>query len=148
MWSLRDQKARAAVVARIWQLTPQCERRWGELEAARLLPHLADALRLALRGCTADSVSKQAPFAAHRYEWIHERAWPEGGTKSPPQGFTTPPTVWEQDRALLLHLVAQFAATPGRELAAEHPLFGEMDEADWDVLMYRHLDHHLRQFGV
>lgn len=28
-----------------------------------------------------------------------------------------------------------------------HPLFGNMNRADWGRLVYRHVDHHLRQFG-
>jgi len=28
-----------------------------------------------------------------------------------------------------------------------HPLFGNMSREDWGRLIYRHFDHHLRQFG-
>lgn len=35
-----------------------------------------------------------------------------------------------------------------RSLGAVHPSFGRMRPKDWDVLQYRHFDHHLRQFGV
>lgn len=30
----------------------------------------------------------------------------------------------------------------------EHPFWGKMTYEDWDTLMYKHLDHHLKQFGV
>jgi hypothetical protein len=29
-----------------------------------------------------------------------------------------------------------------------HPAFGKMDQRDWLAWGYRHVDHHLRQFGV
>ncbi|MGH2664291.1 DUF1569 domain-containing protein [Flavobacterium sp.] len=29
-----------------------------------------------------------------------------------------------------------------------HPFFGKMTNDDWDKLMWKHLDHHLKQFGV
>ena len=29
-----------------------------------------------------------------------------------------------------------------------HPFFGELTPLDWATGMYKHLDHHLRQFGV
>jgi hypothetical protein len=29
-----------------------------------------------------------------------------------------------------------------------HPFFGPLTPAEWAILMYKHLDHHLRQFGV
>jgi hypothetical protein len=30
----------------------------------------------------------------------------------------------------------------------EHPVFGKMTPRAWRVLGYRHMDHHLRQFGI
>lgn len=30
----------------------------------------------------------------------------------------------------------------------QHPFFGKMDGDDWGHLMYKHLDHHFRQFGL
>jgi hypothetical protein len=29
-----------------------------------------------------------------------------------------------------------------------HSFFGKMTAEEWAILMYKHLDHHLRQFGV
>ena len=29
-----------------------------------------------------------------------------------------------------------------------HPFWGKMTYEDWDALMWKHIDHHLRQFGV
>jgi hypothetical protein len=30
----------------------------------------------------------------------------------------------------------------------EHPAFGKLSTRAWGVLIYRHMDHHLRQFGA
>lgn len=29
-----------------------------------------------------------------------------------------------------------------------HPLFGNLTKSEWGVLVFKHLDHHLRQFGL
>ena len=29
-----------------------------------------------------------------------------------------------------------------------HPLFGSMSRREWGVVTYKHVDHHLKQFGV
>lgn len=29
-----------------------------------------------------------------------------------------------------------------------HPIFGRLSQDEWGALLYKHLDHHLRQFGV
>ena len=30
----------------------------------------------------------------------------------------------------------------------KHPFFGKLSPEEWDTLTVKHLDHHLRQFGV
>ncbi len=34
------------------------------------------------------------------------------------------------------------------ETTMRHPVFGLMTRAQWGRWAYRHMDHHLRQFGV
>ena len=65
-----------------------------------------------------------------------------------PGAFGTPSLGWDRDREVVVELIERFAATPPIRLADAHPSFGRMRPRDWDVLQYRHLDHHLRQFGV
>jgi hypothetical protein len=48
----------------------------------------------------------------------------------------------------VVELIERFATTPPEQMGLDHPGFGRMSARDWDVLQYRHLDHHLRQFGV
>ena len=57
----------------------------------------------------------------------------------------TPPSEWERDRAELLELIDVFA---GWQTFGEHPVFSKMSQRDWLTWGYRHVDHHLRQFGV
>jgi hypothetical protein len=79
---------------------------------------------------------------------IHVLPWPKGKAKAPPGTLGTSAAGWEVDRASLVDLIVRFAAAPASQLAPTHPMFGRMTPRDWDVLMYRHLDHHLRQFSA
>jgi len=46
-------------------------------------------------------------------------------------------------------LLDEFAAAgPGGCTDHPHAFFGPMKPDEWAILMYKHLDHHLRQFGV
>ena len=146
--SLRTERTREEMVARIRAFSPVHRRCWGEMAHSRVFAHLGDALRLSLGELGNETSIADAPFASRRREWIHELLWPEGKVQAPPEGFLTAPTDWEADRELLLELVVRFANEPPTRLASAHPLLGEMSGEDWDVLMFRHLDHHLRQFGA
>jgi hypothetical protein len=45
-------------------------------------------------------------------------------------------------------LMDRFAARGQDGPWVDHPAFGRLSPRAWGVLVYRHMDHHLRQFGV
>jgi hypothetical protein len=53
------------------------------------------------------------------------------------------------ERERLCGLIDRFAAA-GPEGCTRYPhsFFGRLTSEEWATLMYKHLDHHLRQFGV
>jgi hypothetical protein len=54
-----------------------------------------------------------------------------------------------EERERLTRLVDRFAAGgPSKVTTHPHTFFGRLTPAQWSELMYKHLDHHLRQFGV
>ena len=55
----------------------------------------------------------------------------------------------ERERPRLVALIDRFCDA-GAAGCTTHPhsFFGRMTPDEWAVLMYKHLDHHLRQFGV
>jgi Protein of unknown function (DUF1569) len=55
----------------------------------------------------------------------------------------------ETERTRLVGLIDRFAAAgPAGCTAHPHAFFGQLTPDEWAILMYKHLDHHLRQFGV
>ena len=55
------------------------------------------------------------------------------------------PTALEGDRTRTIQLLRRFASPDARCVA--HPIFGPLTRDEWMVWGYRHVDHHLRQFG-
>jgi hypothetical protein len=55
----------------------------------------------------------------------------------------------EMERVRLSGLINRFAAA-GPKGCTKHPhsFFGRLTPDEWAILTYKHLDHHLRQFGV
>jgi hypothetical protein len=144
--SIRDDGAHAETVARLRRLGPDCERAWGVMNHDQLLPHLVDGLRLAMTG--TDRVAKGIfSTGLMRHLLVHRLKWPEGKAQAPKGAFQRVCEDWDSDRAELLRLIDEYRATPPHGLGNAHPIFGPMTARDWDVLVWRHLDHHLRQFG-
>ncbi len=55
----------------------------------------------------------------------------------------------DAERVRLCSLIDRFVSGgPSVCTTHPHPFFGPLTPAEWAILMYKHLDHHLRQFGL
>lgn len=142
---LKDED-RAALIARLRQIQPDTPARWGKLNAPAMLCHLADQLRVALGEIPTKAV--HTFLSRTLIKWLVVNTGlqpPPGKVETAPEMLTTSPTTWEADLAAC----EQLAIRVGRgEARTEHPMFGRLNPAEWGRLCWKHLDHHLRQFGV
>ena len=65
-----------------------------------------------------------------------------------PELLARSPRDWHADVADLQALVHRFTPRGAAGRWPEHPAFGTLSERAWGVLVYRHMDHHLKQFGA
>jgi hypothetical protein len=152
MSTLASNDARRDIVTRLEALQPDSTRRWGRMTAPQMVCHLTDAFRVAMGERTA--ASKSTVFYRTLIRWVALHTplpWPKDVPTMPEvdqMAGGTPPGDFSQDVAQLRQLVDRFVAKPRPFAFAPHPLFGEMSDAEWMIWGYRHMDHHLRQFGV
>jgi hypothetical protein len=146
-----DPSIRTALEARVRAMGPDSPRRWGRMTPHQAICHLSDAFRMSLGERTVAEVPGRfkpvMKFVALRLPL----PWPRGiptFREIVQGGGGTPPAEFERDREELLALMARFAAAPEADLAPRHGLFGLMRRSDWGLWAWRHLDHHLRQFGA
>lgn len=149
MPSIFDTADRQALIARLERLSPDSERQWGKMSSAQMLRHCQVVIRVALgqqqlqRGLLAvlfGGMAKRRLLAAPQFQKNMPTA-PEFRVQGQPT-FST-------EKAELLRLVQQLGAGGAAGLTqAPHPFFGALSSAEWDALQYKHLDHHLRQFGL
>jgi hypothetical protein len=56
---------------------------------------------------------------------------------------------FKTERSRLIAAIESFASQgPAGCCRHPHPFFGPLNPEQWAILMYKHIDHHLRQFGV
>ena len=60
------------------------------------------------------------------------------------------PGQWEQDLRAWESALGRFVAQGRRPKAAwsAHPAFGPLPNWEWGRMVYLHIDHHFKQFGV
>ena len=149
MSTLAEPAVLALCRRRILRLDPNTIPKWGRMTAPQMICHLSDSFRVGMGEKYASPASNvlQRIFV----KWVALRTplkWPPGVPTRPEieQGRGgTAPTDWESDRAELIKVMDAFA---NRSTFGEHPAFGKMSQRDWLIWGYRHVDHHLRQFGV
>jgi hypothetical protein len=139
-----------AVLHRISSLTITDRALWGSMTPHAMMCHLSDSYCLGLGRVNANPASGvfQRTFVKQIALYAPLK-WPKNIKTIPEveQGRGgTLPIEFEQDRARLLTVTQQFAASSC--LAAQmHPIFNAMSQKDWLRWGYLHADHHLRQFG-
>ena len=144
MPTLLDSADRAALLERLRRLQPSTRPQWGTFTAPRLVCHLADALRIGLGDRTAQRVDTLVSRTLVKWLVVYSPLRPPPGKiQTAPEMLATEPTSWAEDLATLEQLVAR-SATPA---AAVHPFFGPLTPDGWGRLGWKHMDHHLRQFG-
>lgn len=146
MRSLWSAAAQAEIHDRLNGLTPNAERRWGSLTPHQAVAHLADSLRMALGEITEDPIPGALRHQPLKWLAIYVLRMPRG-VKGPSAYFTTPPTEFDRDRSQLESLIKTCVTRPAEDTWGENPFFGPLTKRQWGALAYKHIDHHLRQFG-
>jgi hypothetical protein len=148
MPSLFDPQARVAILDRLSRLTSGRKPVWGRFTASEMVCHISCDFRQGLGELAAGPPSGPLTHLPLNWLAIHVIPWPRGKGKSPPEFLATRPTTWTADMSRLRELIERVGARgPG---AAWPPsrVFGRISGSSWGVMLHKHLDHHLRQFGV
>lgn len=151
MRSLAIPGAIEELVSRVQKIRPESKRQWGSMTCDEMLCHLADSFRIVMGEKPVAMVpANRFTRRMMRFIALHvPLPWPRGIRTVPevdPRRNGTRPSTFEADRQGLLTLLHRFAANDARY--AQHPMFGSMSRQDWMIWGYRHMDHHLRQFGA
>jgi hypothetical protein len=143
-----DATSRQRLLDRIDRLQPNSARRWGRMTPNEMICHLEDSLRCAT-GITP-AHCRQSLMSTRLASWIiiHVIPWPKGKAKTVKEMQATRPGEFETDRQRLQTMLSAAAERGRAGEWAPHPAFGNLTGRDYGVLIYRHIDHHLTQFGV
>lgn len=145
--TLLDSRDRASLLDRVARLQPGAPPRWGHMDAPQMLRHCAEALRGSLGDVRHQPLGRRI-FHTRLVKYLVIRVLPfPKGAPTAPELRVTEPASFEAERARFCELVARYGA-PAPDDPAEHPLFGVLTRAQWGELEFKHLDHHLRQFGA
>ena len=149
MKTLFEKESADEVLARIDSLQPATQRQWGKMDVAQMMAHCSAALDMAsgklvlprlligriLGRLVRPIYSNEKPFSK--------------SSPTDPKLVVGDPRDFQREREQLKLKVREFQQG-GEEKCTRHPhpFFGSLTPYEWGRGMYKHLDHHLRQFGA
>ena len=141
-----DPAVKQDIVNRINYLTSETQRKWGKMDVSQMLAHVQLPINCAY-GTHKVKGSFLLKLLGPLFKGILYNDKPYK------QGMPTDPTYivvdaknFETEKQTLLNLVKKFS--PDAIVLLNHPVWGKMTKDQWSKATWKHLDHHLKQFGV
>jgi len=139
------------IIERINKLTPESERQWGKMDVAQMLAHCNVAyemiyepdkhpkpkfpMSLILKFVVKPMVTGDKP--------------PKKDSPTAPQFIMKSDKDFNAERARLVDYINRTTELgDGHFDGKESHSFGALNKTQWSNMLYKHLDHHLTQFGV
>jgi hypothetical protein len=142
-----DAAARDGILARAERITMDSHPRWGTMNAEMMLAHLVESLRMGVGETQPKPKKLPIRFPPLRQLIVYWLPFPKGAPTAP-ELLPEDRRSIEDSKRELARLAALFGERGAHPEWPPHPAFGNLGRRGWGVLTYRHIDHHLRQFGV
>jgi len=149
MKTIFDPETHAELLDRLGKLTPDNERQWGKMSPSQMMEHTARALEMA----TGKKPMKQH-ILGKALSWIFKKNFlgEEPFRKNAPTGpdfIIKDEPDFEPTRERLKELITECHGLGESGMDGNvHGFFGPLTGKQWGETQYKHVDHHLRQFGV
>lgn len=127
---------------------------WGKMNAWQMVEHLVDFFRVSTQKLHFPLVSPQEHLPKLKAFLLSDKPFREN-TKAPvsvlgedplPLRFASFEQAVQELTGELGYFFQRYADEPAQ--TALHPVFGELNYEEWVQLHYKHVTHHLRQFGL
>jgi hypothetical protein len=135
-----------AMIVRINSLTPESQALWGKMTVDQMCKHCTSAIVVAFG--KRIKVNFLMRFLG---KMMKEKIFNSEFKKNSPTAkefvFTDHYNFQEAKNDFITEF-KKFAEGHQSIKTTDHPFWGKMTYEDWNKLMWNHVDHHLRQFGV
>ena len=151
MKNLFDVTTANEVQTRLRKLGPHSERQWGKMTPPQMLARCSVSMQWALGEVVPDKGPLPARLIGRLVKPLVFRNDDPLRKNSPTAKslLVTDERDLGRERERLSGLIDKFAAGGAAGCTKNpHSFFGKMTPEEWAILAYKHLDHHLRQFGV
>lgn len=149
MKSLFDPAENERIVNRIHQLSVSSMPQWGKMNVAQMLSHCQQPLLVAFGELQLKKNFMGVLFGGMVKRMLIKKEQYKHGMPTANEFIIADEKNFEKEKQQLIELVQRFVKQ-GRSVLRKdpHPFFGKLTPEEWDIMQWKHLDHHLRQFAL
>ena len=147
MKSLFDKATADEVVGRLTRLQAQTPALWGKMNAAQMLAHCNEPLQNALGLKVVPKTGNLFLRLFFRKYLYNDKPYRKSLPTAKEFVIDTPRD-FDAEKAKTLQMVRDAHSKGLQHPWPDHPAFGKYTPEQHGMMMYKHLDHHLRQFGL
>jgi hypothetical protein len=144
--NLFDPTVKEEIIGRINTLKPATQRKWGKMDVAQMLAHLQAPLGVPLGKHELKGNAFFRLFASLIKKQLYNDKPFRRNLPTDKTFRISDQREFEKERQQLIELINCF--TEENITNDVHPLFGKMTLQQWSNSNWKHVDHHLQQFGV
>jgi hypothetical protein len=149
MKNIFDTKVTEEIINRINKLSPSDKPKWGKMSASQMLAHCNVAYEMIYE----DKHPKPNAFLKFilktfiKKKVVGETPYPHS-SKTAPQFIIKDEKNFEEEKKRLIDFINKTQQLGENYFnGKESHSFGILSSGEWNNMMYKHLDHHLNQFG-
>lgn len=147
MQSLFETQAFTEIKNRLDNLTEDSQREWGKMTPGQMAHHCQGPLNVILEKKDYGFKPNWFINLLFKKSMYSDKPWRKN-LPTAPKLKETEKRDFATEKAKLLELLKEFDSQRDRNDWKPHPAFGKLTKEQWGKMQYKHLDHHLRQFGV
>jgi hypothetical protein len=150
MKSFFDPSAGQQFKDRLARLRPDSECQWGKMNSPQMVAHLCKSMEQAMGEVVPPRIFLGRIIGHFLKPFVLGNDSPMKRNSPTVPGFAITDDRDLTDERKQLYRLIDRAAAIGPTGCTTHPhsFFGKLTPEQWGILMYKHFDHHLRQFGV
>ncbi|WP_310991128.1 DUF1569 domain-containing protein [Aequorivita marina] len=147
MNSLFNPEAYSEILDRINKLSKNSQKEWGKMTVGQMLHHCQGTLNIMLKD---DDYGLKPNFLAKLFfkKMLYNDTPYRKNLPTAKFLKEREPKDFDIEKKELNLLLANFKSQRHKEEWKKHPGFGYFTKQQWGQMQYKHLDHHLKQFGV
>lgn len=136
-------------IERIQKIQSNQQPLWGKMNPSQMMDHCSETMKVARGQKHINRIFLSYVMGSLlKKSFYNDKPVPKNSPTHKSFIVTTTTELEKSKKELIDHLTAFQAGGVEKCTDAPHAFFGKLTKEQWGMGMYKHLDHHLKQFGV